>query len=364
MDNELTQQSDSAGRESSDPNVVAAAYDAWLGDDGTVVSAAAPDGTGYSSLTYILDVERPDGRRREVLRSVPSGPAVFRTYDLGLQVACLRQLSGVVPTPEVLAHEPDPGPLGSPFYVMSHVEGRIPSDNPPYSMVGWLKDADPALQGAHYNAGIDLIAALGSTRPADVGMADVLTLGPGSGLDQQLAVWQDLLEWGREGSDQPTIDAAWAWLHAHRPEEFGRDVVMWGDARISNVVFGEDGTPRGVLDWEMAGTGPGEIDLAWFLWMDRQFTVLFGAPRLDGFPGEETLINRWQDAVGHEAQSLNWFLVFAGVRFAQTMMRVALRAKAVGAVPADSDVDRNNLATRLLARELELPEPGEMGLMG
>ena len=366
MDVDRSVRSETASREASDADAVRARFDAWLGDRGSVVAWEAPGGTGYSSLTYVADVEHDGVVTRQVLRAAPSGPAVFRRYDLGLQVACLRQLADVVPTPAVLAHEPDPAPLGQPFYVMAHVPGRIPDDNPPYALAGWLKDSPPELQRAHYEHGLDVLACLHRHRPDEVGLADHLVHPDrgATGVDQLLAEWRDLLAWGREGTDQPTIDAAWAWLDAHRPADPGRDVVLWGDARISNIVFGEDGSVRAVLDWEMAGTGPGEVDLAWFLWMDRQFTDVFAAPRLDGFPGEDALVARWEDAVGHRAVDLDWYLVLAGVRFATLMTRVALRSKAEGLVPADSDVERNHLGTRLLAQALDLPEPGPMGLMG
>ena len=361
-----TVRSETASREASDGDAVRERFDAWLGSGARVVGWDAPEGTGYSSLTYLADVEQDGQVTRQVLRAAPSGPTVFRDYDLGLQVACLRQLADVVPTPPVLAYEPDPAPLGQPFYVMAHVPGRIPDDNPPYALAGWLKDSEADLQRAHYEHGLDVLATLHRHRPTDVGLADHLVrpdLGA-TGMDQQLATWRDLLAWGREGTDQPTIDAAWAWLDAHRPDDPGRDVVLWGDARISNTVFADDGTVRAVLDWEMAASGPGEVDLAWFLWMDRQFTDVFGAPRLDGFPGEDALVARWEDAVGHRARDLDWYLVFAGVRFATVLTRVALRSKADGLVPADSDVERNHLGTRLLAQVLELPEPGPIGVMG
>lgn len=365
-DVDRTVRSETATRETSDADVVRRGYDAWLGDRGEVVGWEAPSGTGYSSLTYLADVEADGAVTRHVLRAAPSGATVFPDYDLDLQVACMRALAEVVPTPTVLAAEPDAGPLGRPFYVMEFVPGRIPDDNPPYALVGWLKDSPAELQRAHYEHGIDLLAALHRVRPDDVGLGTHLArpdLGT-SGLDQQVRWWKDLLAWGREGTEQPTIDAAWAWLDANRPTDPERDVVLWGDARISNVVWAEDGTPRAVLDWEMAGTGPGEVDLAWYLWMDRQFTDVFGAPRLEGFPGEDVLVARWEDGVGHAAADLEWYLAFAGVRFATVMTRVALRSKADGLLPADSDCERNHLGTRLLAMVLDLPSPGAMGPMG
>ncbi len=365
-DRDLTQQATHASKAHGAGDEVRARYQAYLGDTARIVSFDAPGSTGFSSETYLVDVEVDGAIRHEVLRTIPTGETVFQTYDLGLQVACLRQLGDVVPTPEVLAHVEDPAVLGRPFYVMRRIDGRIPDDNPPYTMVGWLKDAPFALQAAVYESGIDVISTLATTTPGEVGLTDVLErpeLG-GTGLEQQIRWWRDLYDWGREGGEQPTLDAAWEWLDKNRPDDPGRDCVLWGDARVSNMVFGDKGEVAAVLDWEMAGLGPAEIDLAWFLWMDRQFTVVFDMPRLEGFPGEDALIERWTHVTGHPPEHLDWYLIFAGVRFSITLMRVALRSKADGKIPQEADVERNNLGTRLVARELGLPEPGPIGLMG
>ena len=364
-----TTKSSWATQATADPDEIRQRYDTWLtasGRGGRVAELHAPEGTGYSSLTFLIDVERDGELTREVLRSVPSGETVFQTYDLALQVACMRNLADVIPTPTVLAHVEDPSVLGAPFYVMANVEGRIPGDNPPYPLVGWLHDEAPEVQAAHYANGMDVLATLSGIRPADVGLADHLErpeLGA-TGTDQQVRWWKDLLAWGRDGTDQPTIDAAIEWLDDNRPADPGRDGIVWGDARISNMVFEVDGTPKAVLDWEMAGTGPGEIDLAWYLWMDRQFTTVYDAPRLPGFPGEDQLVARWERGAGVTAQDLDWYLAFAGIRFSITIMRIGIRSIAEGKLPADSDAYRNHLGTRLLARQLDLEPPGDIGLLG
>ncbi|MFT5223506.1 MAG: aminoglycoside phosphotransferase (APT) family kinase protein [Glaciecola sp.] len=338
----------------------------WLGPTAEIVGFTSPPSTGYSCETYVLDVDRAGRITREILRTAPPGKTLFGGYDLEVQVNCMRALAELIPTPSILAYESDPSFIGRPFYVMAAVEGRTPDENPPYTMFGWVKDAPFATQALLYTEAIDVIARLGSTRPADVGLQDSLDrpeLGD-TGLDQQLARWRELDQWGRQGTEQPTLDAAWSWLDEHRPTDPGRDRILWGDARVSNMIFGDDGRVRAVLDWEMAGHGPAEIDLAWLLWMDRQFTVVFDTPRLEGFPGEPALIQRWADSIGHLPTDLDWFLVFAGVRFSIIQMRVAILSKQDGHLPVDSDVERNHLGTRLLAKTLGLPSPGPVGFMG
>ena len=63
-----------------------------------------------------------------------------------------------------------------------------------------------------------------------------------------------------DGFRIPIIDRSFEWLEEHWPADPGPDVLSWGDARIGNIIYDEF-TPVAVLDWEMAGFGPREIDL-------------------------------------------------------------------------------------------------------
>ena len=352
-------------RGASDADGLRAAYGGWLGDGVDVLDFAAPEGAGFSSETFVVDVRDRDGtRRREVLRTVPEGITTFRDYDLGRQVTCMRQLADHLPVPPVHAFEQDPSVLGRPFYVMGFVDGQIPDDNPPYTLVGWMSEADADEQRRIYTSTLDAIARLHTLDPAEVGLDGLAYPDLGEhGLAQQVAFWTDLASWAADGRPMPTLDAARTWLLDNLPADTGPDVVNWGDARVSNTVY-RGGAPVALLDWEMAAVGPGEVDLGWYLYMDAQLSEALGAPRLVGWPGDDALVERYQEAVGREVRDLDWYRVFAGFRFATVMMRVAQRMLAAGHVEPDSDVERNNLATRQLARVLGMPEPGPVGIMG
>jgi aminoglycoside phosphotransferase (APT) family kinase protein len=325
----------------------------------------APAGTGFSSETFIGRLRwreaGTDNDRRIVLRAVPRGHTVFETYDLEVQVRCLRALGATdVPVPRVRWAALDDSPLGRPFYVMDHVDGRIPSDNPPYPIEGWLHDAPAAEQREICHNSIEVLGRLHRLDPDRVGLADLGRIGMGTGIGGQLEAWRGLLEWGRRGA-QPTLDAAFAWLEHNRPAEKDVQAITWGDARVSNIVY--DGTrPVALLDWEMAALGPPEIDVGWFLYMDRQLSEGIGFPQLAGFADRDTQVAVYEQAAGRRVDDLTWYEVFAGVRFAITLMRVAQRVILDGHLPEDADEDRNNMATRLVASMLDLPSPGEPGL--
>ncbi len=69
-----------------------------------------------------------------------SAVPVFPRYDLPAQYELISQVAErcQVPLPALRWNEPEGGPLGTPFFVMDQVEGRVPLDNPPYVFGGWL----------------------------------------------------------------------------------------------------------------------------------------------------------------------------------------------------------------------------------
>jgi aminoglycoside phosphotransferase (APT) family kinase protein len=263
-----------------------------------------------------------------------------------------------VPVPEMVWLEPDPGPLGAPFFVMGRVEGRIPTDTPPYHSGGWVTEIAPAERRALWEAAVDALAAIHAQDPAalELGVLDA----PPAGADTaawQVEAWSRYYDWVAGGRRQPTLDAALAWLRAHRPKAEGAPRLCWGDARIGNMVFA-GGRCVAVLDWEMATLGPPEMDLGWFLYMDRHHCEGIGAPRLPGFPERDETIARWEGRVGRGAHDVAFWEAFAGFRFAAIMTRVAQQMMQAGVLPADSTFPVDNTASRMLARTLGLPPPG------
>jgi aminoglycoside phosphotransferase (APT) family kinase protein len=361
--------------EDEDTQELAAALQTWLAsrlveaEDVAVEGLAAPEGTGFSSETYLYTATWTVGdqahREGQVLRTRPEGTTVFRTYDLESQYRCMDLLSATdVPVPAVRWYEPDADVIGRPFYIMQRVEGDIPPDAPPYPMLGWVKDAAPEDQATLWDSSVEALARLHRHDPQALGLDFLDRPRFGStGLDQQLGEWTDLLEWGRDGRPHPTIDAALEWLRANLPDDEPAPVLNWGDARISNMVFRAH-QPVALLDWEMAALGPPEVDLGWFLYMDAQLSLGVGVERLPGFASREDTIANYEAVLGRTVTDLRWYEVFAGFRFAITMMRIGRKVIGEGHLPEDSDVDRNNLATRYLAQVMGLPSPGEPGPLG
>jgi aminoglycoside phosphotransferase (APT) family kinase protein len=325
----------------------------------------APEASGFSNDTLLATLAwRESGGSRSqaiVVRIQPTGYQVFPEYDLGLQFRTLELLAATdVPVPRVRwLEEEDRSVVGAPFYVMDHVEGRVPTDRPPYHAGGWMTEIAPAERAAIWWGGIECMARIHRLDPIATGFGFLDRRAPGeSHFRRQLAYYERYLAWGARGLPQPIVEAAIPWLRAHEPDD-PRTVLVWGDARIGNIIF--QGTrPAAVLDWEMVTLGSPEEDLAWAIFLDRHHSEGLGVPRLEGFPSFEETVERYQALSGHAVRDLQFWQVFAGFRFGVIMIRLAQQMAHYGVMPAEQarQFELDNMVTRLLAKLLELPPPG------
>ncbi|RIL03942.1 MAG: phosphotransferase [Proteobacteria bacterium] len=319
---------------------------------------SGPAATGFSSDTLLFDLAyEQDGERVAralVCRAEPAGYGVFPSYDVTRQYRILEALAATgVPVPRLVALERDPARLGSRFFVMERVAGRIPSDNPPYHAGGWLTESSPAERAAVWESGLDALAAIHRCDPAALGIDFLDAPRPGDDtIAWQLAHWDRYVEWVAEGRRFPILEAARAWLLANRPPATTRRELCWGDARIGNMIF-DGGRVAAVLDWEMATLGPAEMDLGWFLLLDRHHCEGIGVPRLDGFPARAASIARWEAGSGRRAEHVAFWELFAAYRFAAIMARVAGQMQHFEVLPADSRFAWENPMAALLAKMLD-----------
>ena len=308
-----------------------------------------PETGGLSSSSVLFEAEWTAGDRRHtgsyVARMAPEDDSfpVFRTYDLVSQYRVIEQVAraGVVPVPELCWLETDDRPLGTPFFVMRRVAGRVPADNPPYVFTGWLADATPE-QRARLAAGtIEIIAKIHGI--PDVTRRFPTLDGPGPALRRHLDDQHAWYRWALadDGFRVPIIERGLAWLAEHWPDDPGPDVLNWGDARPGNIIY--DGfTPVAVLDWEMAALGPRELDLGWLVFIHRFFqdiAGMFDQPGLPDFLRREDVVRCYRDRTGHVPRDLDFYVVYAAVRHAIVMARIKRRMIHFqeDTVPADPD---------------------------
>lgn len=340
-------------------------------EDLRISELVAPQSSGFSNETLLFDLSYTQEavRRQEplVVRIQPTGYQVFPEYDLSLQYRAMSRLAHTdVPVPKMFwLEEEDTGVFGAPFYVMGQVEGRVPTDQPPYHAGGWLHDVTPAEREAIWLAGFDVMARIHRLDLDATGFGFLRRpeLG-GSGLDQELAFYDRYLEWAAAGRPQPVIEAAREWLLANRPGDEPESLV-WGDARIGNIIY-EETRPVAVLDWEMANVGSPEKDLGWAIFLDRHHSEGIETPRLEGFPSYADTVAYYEERSGHRVKHLEYYQIYAGYRFGVVMLRIAQQLVHYGLMSAEQgrEMELNNTVTRLTAKIMELPPPGESRVKG
>jgi aminoglycoside phosphotransferase (APT) family kinase protein len=336
------------------------------GAEGLCISElSGPSDTGFSNDTLLFDLAWNDGGRERseglVVRIEPTGFKIFPSYDIEQQFRVMRLLGSTdVPVPRTRWLEEDPAILGAPFYVMERVEGRVPTDNPPYHMDGWVTGIRPEERAKLWWNGLEVLARIHRLdwKGEGFGFLDAPQWGSDP-LEQQLRYYEDYLGWAGQGRPHPTSEAGLEWLRKHRPD--GEPTALcWGDARLGNMIF-RDGECVAVLDWEMAALGSPEADFGWWLFFDDHHSAGCGVPRLGGFPEREETIARYEEWSGHRVRNLEYYEILAGFRFSVIMIRVAEQFREAGLLPAESTFETDNTCTRLLAKMLDLPPPAEAG---
>jgi aminoglycoside phosphotransferase (APT) family kinase protein len=338
-------------------DAVAAALHTWLAGRlgrpaGLRVSGVRmPSSGGLSSTSVLFEASWADAGVEQhgayVARLAPEASAVpvFPHYDLAAQFEVISQVAArcPVPVPPLRWIEMDSGPLGSPFFVMDQVDGRIPLDNPPYVFAGWLLEATPQERERLQAASIEVLAQVHA-------ITDPMSVFPGlrppagqDALRRHVQGQREYYRWALSGDGIriPIIERSLDWLTEHWPSERAPDVLSWGDARIGNIIY-RDFEPAAVLDWEMAALGPRELDVAWFIFLHRFFQDIAQAFGLDGLPDflRRSDVERcYQELTSYSLQDMDFYLVYAALRHAIVMARVKRRMIHFGEdqLPTDPD---------------------------
>ena len=118
-------------------------------------------------------------------------------------------------------------------------------------------------------------------------------------------------------------------------------MISWGDSRIGNVLY-EGFEPAALLDWEMAGLAPREVDLGWLCFMHRFFQEIAESVDLPGLPDFLRLGDAaacYERASGHTPRDLLWYFTYAALRHGIIMARIHRRSVHFGQAAWDDDPD-------------------------
>ena len=274
---------------------------------------------GQSNPTYRISA----GARRYVLRRKPPGSLLPSAHAIDREFRVMTALAGTdVPVPKMYALCEDPAVIGTPFYVMQYIEGRVL----------W----DPTLPGmtrgeraAHYDELNRVIAALHRVDIGAVGLSDYGK--PGNYVERQIARWSRQYQ-AAGGERIPAMDRLIEWLPLHIPAS-DETAIVHGDYRIDNVIF-HPREPRvlAVLDWELSTLGHPVSDfayqvMAWRL-TPQQFRGLKGFDLAElGIPSEDEYIALYCRRTGRVSIP-DWeiYLIFNMFRIAAILHGVLARA--------------------------------------
>jgi len=223
-------------------------------------------------------------------------------------------------------------------------------------MAGWVTEISAEERTNMWWGALEAIAGLHRLDVTSRTFDFLNQFGRGApGLQQRLCYYEDYLNWAYDGP-QPTARAALNWLQVNQPVEPPELSVLWGDARLGNVVF-SDGVPRALLDWEMATLGQPEEDLAWFIFSDCHLSEGIGASRLNGFPNPSDTVRVYQELIGRPLCNMKYYEVLSAFKLAIMLARIGQLMINSGSLERASDFPYHNQATSLLARILGLRTP-------
>lgn len=279
---------------------------------------------GQSNPTYLLDA---GDAGRFVLRKKPPGRLLPSAHQVEREYRVISALHGTdvpVPTPITLCEDADV--IGTPFYVMGYVPGRV-HDHPRVDGV------DPAERAALHDSMNATLAALHRVDWAAVGLTG---FGKTENyLGRQIDRWARQYRASIVDEADPVMEELMVWLEGNIPADT-RTTIAHGDFRIGNLMYAPD-APRvaAVLDWELCTLGDPLGDLA-YCCLPYHLPVEGegggkGLVGLDlkslGIPSEAAFLDAYQERVGCAVGSgWTFYLTFALFRLASILQGVYARA--------------------------------------
>ena len=277
-----------------------------------------------------------DKKQKMILRLPPAGGrGVFQEYDLVKQARIQTVLAGAgYPTVPPVGVEVNEEFLGSKFMLMPFVAGNIPANNDFFSG-GWIVGLSPDQRRELCTNFVQTLAAIHRADWDKLGLRDVARRGV-PGLEAEWHWWQDYRAWADmdgEPKESALVERLAQWCLERWPASEPPSSVVWGDARIGNVIFADDLSVRAALDWETVTIAPAEVDLGWYFACRRLLQEALGVTNgaeLEGFPTEDGDLQVWEAAVGRSVADFEWYLMFGALRTATCVLAIRRAARLSG----------------------------------
>jgi aminoglycoside phosphotransferase (APT) family kinase protein len=330
-----------------DPAVLESYLERHLEDFGALEEVRQVQG-GVSNPTLILTSGGSRGTRRFVLRKQPPGQLLASAHQIDREYRVMKALADTdVPVPKMRLYCSDRDVIGTPFYVMDYLEGRVFRD-------ARLPDLAPAERAAIYDQLNECLARLHRVDPAAVGLSDFAR--PGNYFARQIGRWTKQYRAAETETIEP-MEQLMRLLPSAIPAD-DSVAIAHGDYRLENVMF-HPTQPRliAVLDWELSTLGHPLADTAYncFLWHSHNPTwgtldgVDFAA---SGIPTEAEYLAAYCRRSGRDrVTDWNFYVAFGVFRLAAICQGVFKRSL-IGNVSSDREI--TNETRTLAAQALEI----------
>ena len=266
---------------------------------------------GQSNPTYRIDTPT----RSYVLRRKPPGKLLPGAHAVDREARVMAALGSTgFPVPAIFGTCGDDTVIGTAFFVMEMVEGRIIWDATFPGMTAQSR-------AAHFDAMNETIARLHTTDPETIGLDDY---GRSSGfVERQVGRWGRQYESDVEAGRSLAMDRVLDFLRANMPPDRGESRIVHGDFRCDNMIFDmAEPEVRAVLDWELSTLGDPVADFVYHMLMYRMPAGLFtGLKGLDfgdlGIPSEEEYVAAYCQRTGRDhLPDRDYLVVFVTFRLA------------------------------------------------
>lgn len=276
---------------------------------------------GQSNPTFLLTTTGPGGGKRYVMRKKPPGQLLASAHQVDREYRVMKALAGTgVPVPHMYALCEDDSIIGTSFYVMDFMEGRVFRESV-------MPGSSAEERRAVYANLAENLARLHKVDYGKVGLGDFGK--PGNYFERQIGRWIKQYR-GAQTADVAAMEELIKYLPDHIPDE-PSVTIAHGDYRLGNTMFHAT-EPRmiAVLDWELCTIGHPLADVAYTCMYDL-LGVAGGAEPIDrtktpGVPTEEEFVAEYCRHAGRSGiPHWNFYLAFSMFRLASISQGVYKR---------------------------------------